>query len=61
MISGARYQRETIVFDFLLYMNEAFLANPKSAIFILPKNDCYYLKRIVPFLSSKILSGFMSL
>jgi hypothetical protein len=36
MISGALYQRETIVFDFLLWKNEAFLASPKSASFKLP-------------------------
>lgn len=36
MISGDLYQSETIEFDFLLYRNDTFLANPKSASFKLP-------------------------
>ena len=37
MISGALYQRETIEFDFLLCIKEAFFARPKSATLMLSK------------------------
>ena len=36
MISGARYQSETMVLDFRRCMNEAFFARPKSANLIFP-------------------------
>lgn len=36
MISGALYQRDTIVFDFLLCMKDAFFAKPKSATLMFP-------------------------
>ena len=36
MISGARYQSDTMVLDFRRCMNDAFFARPKSANLILP-------------------------
>lgn len=58
MISGARYQSETMVFDLRRCMNEAFLARPKSATFTLPIDDISY--RELPSLVSRMLSGLIS-